>query len=474
MKRIVAKIGVFVVFLLLVLYFTNNIFKFKYYDGIYSMTKYYEQPDESIDVLFLGSSHAFTSFNTGVFWNEYGIPSYVLAGPGQPLWNTYYYLKEALKYQKPKMIVLEGYLTASDEEFSDKTKMMKNLFGMRFSFDKLAAFTESVPREEWKDYFFEYIQYHSRYDKLSIEDFYRDQGTKEFYNWKGFVGIKRFDGSLVHNNVADVKETEELYEKEEKYYRKIIELANKQDIPILIVITPYADISEEEKKRYNRAAEIADDYDVDFIDFNTYSDKMGLDFAKDAADLGHLNLYGSIKYSEYLGDYLVKSYELDDHRGDLKYSSWEKNYEFYDEERNVFNLVNCKDIASLSEEIKKGRYLVVISVDGSCNVEETKIISFFNSLGLEGDNKGLWIINQDEKVSIADIEKRQMCIPLDVHEVYVRQLGNDSECSNEIYIDGNLYKKVNNGINIVVYDIATGRIADFIGLNADKEYEIER
>lgn len=58
----------------------NRVFKMKYGDGIYSLTKFYEQKKDSVDVLVLGSSHAFENINTGTLWDEYGMASYVLGG----------------------------------------------------------------------------------------------------------------------------------------------------------------------------------------------------------------------------------------------------------------------------------------------------------------------------------------------------------------------------------------------------------
>ena len=95
-KKTVVRITGFLLILLMVLAGINRVFKMKYGDGIYSLTKFYEQKKDSVDVLVLGSSHAFENINTGTLWDEYGMASYVLGGSRQPSWNTYYYLKEAL------------------------------------------------------------------------------------------------------------------------------------------------------------------------------------------------------------------------------------------------------------------------------------------------------------------------------------------------------------------------------------------
>ena len=73
MKKTVVRITGFLLILLMVLAGINRVFKMKYGDGIYSLTKFYEQKKDSVDVLVLGSSHAFENINTGTLWDEYGI-----------------------------------------------------------------------------------------------------------------------------------------------------------------------------------------------------------------------------------------------------------------------------------------------------------------------------------------------------------------------------------------------------------------
>ena len=65
MKKAIFRIGIFLVILMLLLFRWNSVFKMKDGDGIYDLTKFYELEDNTVDVLILGSSHAFEDFNTG-------------------------------------------------------------------------------------------------------------------------------------------------------------------------------------------------------------------------------------------------------------------------------------------------------------------------------------------------------------------------------------------------------------------------
>ncbi|GAK74794.1 hypothetical protein JCM19296_372 [Nonlabens ulvanivorans] len=67
--------------------------------------------------MFLGSSHAFCTFNPAIFFKENGIKGYVFASNEQPLWLSYHYLIEVLKTQKPEVIVLETFYISENNEY---------------------------------------------------------------------------------------------------------------------------------------------------------------------------------------------------------------------------------------------------------------------------------------------------------------------------------------------------------------------
>ena len=130
-KKSILKIVAFLLILLMVLTRWNSIFKFKWGDGIYQVEKFYELPKDSVDLLFVGSSHAIVNFNVGKLYDDYGITSFVFGGAMQPMWNSYYALKEALKTQKPKLIVLEGYSVCFTGNYAIDQYLIKNYNGYK-------------------------------------------------------------------------------------------------------------------------------------------------------------------------------------------------------------------------------------------------------------------------------------------------------------------------------------------------------
>lgn len=60
---------------------------------------FYDEPKNTLDVIFIGSSHVMCSVYPMELYDRYGIASYVFASSAQLLPQSYYQLKEALRYQ---------------------------------------------------------------------------------------------------------------------------------------------------------------------------------------------------------------------------------------------------------------------------------------------------------------------------------------------------------------------------------------
>ena len=75
------------------------------YDSTRKVNGFYAEEKDSLDFVFVGSSQMFTTVVPAVLWEEYGITSYDFGNNEQPMYLSYYYIKEALKYQKPKTLL---------------------------------------------------------------------------------------------------------------------------------------------------------------------------------------------------------------------------------------------------------------------------------------------------------------------------------------------------------------------------------
>ena len=154
----------------------DRILLIKRYDGVKPMESFYAQEPGTVDVLLMGNSHMGVHVDTATLWREYGISAFALWGGVQPMWNSYYFLGEALKYQQPKAVVLEIGGLSYDWEYADEATQLKNVAGMHLSLNKLEAIKATAPEDRWLSLLLGLPLYHQRYGELTQEDF-------EYFPW---------------------------------------------------------------------------------------------------------------------------------------------------------------------------------------------------------------------------------------------------------------------------------------------------
>lgn len=321
MKKTIMRFA-FVFILFLSCFMIDRVLKIKSEHGINQKEGIYVQPENSIDVVFMGTSHVHCGINTALLWEEYGISAYDYSGAEQPLWMTYYYLKELLKYQEPELVVVDLYAPARFKEDYQYKWIEENIYGMKFSLNKLEMMSVSIEASKIWNYFPDFATYHSRYDELKIDDFrYALKDEAELAVFKGYTPyMNRME---LEKPEVFTEERSGLTSKSEKYLKKIIEYAGENNVKLALIVIPYY-ITEEDKKTYNQIMDIAEENNVLFVDYNEFYDEIGLDFSCDLNDESHLNYWGSSKFSEYIGDILSKE-GFADRRKEKGYESWNEN-----------------------------------------------------------------------------------------------------------------------------------------------------
>ncbi len=171
---------------------------------------------------------------------------------------------------------------------------------------------------------------HSRYKDLTKNDFFDENNS---INYKGFD----YRNTTVQFETPDVSGMTEDFvfdEKHEKYLRLMIELAREKNIPFVVMTTPYV-VTIDEQGYLNYVETICEQEGVTYIDFNKMYDEVGIDFSTDMAENVHLNFSGTKKLTQYLGNYITANYEVPDHRGDEKDSSWDVDARINRENREI-------------------------------------------------------------------------------------------------------------------------------------------
>lgn len=295
------------------------------------IAEYYDE-DKDHDVVFIGDCEVYENFSPKVLWEDYGINSYIRGSAQQLIWQSYYLLEDTLRYEKPDVIIFNVLAMQYNEPQREAYNRM-TLEGMKWSMSKVRSIQASMTASEnFLDYVFPILRYHSRWSELSGEDV-RYLFDTEKVSHNGYymrVDVKPAENVPEGNILANYQFGDNAY----FYLDKITQLCKENDILLVLVKAPslypyWYDEWEEQMETY------AVDNDLLYINFLELVEETGLDFSQDTYDGGlHLNLSGAEKITAYLGERLTEECGLQDRRGEEELSeAWKAKIAAYEAER---------------------------------------------------------------------------------------------------------------------------------------------
>ncbi|MDD5924314.1 MAG: hypothetical protein PUC88_05965 [Clostridia bacterium] len=326
MKRLkpIIKITAFSLIFSVVLYALSYMAKpagynLRHIEGIYA------EEDNSLDVVYIGGSAAFVYYAPLKAWNDYGIVSYDYAADTiQPeLYKTM--IKEILKTQTPKLIVVD----ARSFQYRDKDNIdaqppgevpyRNTLTGMRLSQNKvdfINKYVEKQTGDEKLSYCFDIIKYHDIIVCFNGNNIKMMFGKyKEPFNGFYFVPkveeIENYDFSTTDKKAVS-SDTEEIL-------NDLLDYMDGTGIDYLFTVSPYAE-KKEHKMIFNYVQEKVENRGYKFIDCNEYTDIMKMDFDRDFYNENHVNIFGAEKYTDFLSEYIITNYAVPNRKDDSKYA----------------------------------------------------------------------------------------------------------------------------------------------------------
>lgn len=286
----------------------------------------YAEPNHSLDVLLMGSSHMLNAVSPMQLWEEHGIVSNNLAQNGQVLPVTYYHLQEALRTQRPKLVVLDIYKAIQDSLIDTHANLHYTLDNMRPGLPKLRAVFDLLPREERTEYLLDVVIYHSRWKELTEADFLPHDTTE-----KGAEALFKTT-PLPDFRVLPATETAPPAPSAIDYLERIVALCREEEVPLLLIAVPFATPEPDDMDRQqvvNGLASYAAEWGVPFLNMMHVTEEMGFDYSTDMADVYHANWRGMEKITSWLGEYLSGQCGIPDRRGEPAYAAWDQALESY-------------------------------------------------------------------------------------------------------------------------------------------------
>ena len=329
------------------LYFLQRLLLPKYASEIVegAMIAEYYQEEKNHDVIFIGDCEVYENFSPQVLWDDFGINSYIRGSAQQLIWQSYYILEDALRYEIPKVVIFNVQSMQFDKPDKEAYNRM-TIDGMKWSLSKMGAIEASMTdKESCLDYIFPALRYHSRWNDITSEDWeYMFDTPRVSHN--GYymrVDTKAAEDVPEGKPLADYRFGEVDYE----YLDKLTKLCKVNNIELVLIkapsLYPYW-YGQWEKQIENYAKE----NDLLYINFLELTEETGLNFDTDTYDGGlHMNLAGAEKISRYLGKILMQETKLKDRRNEEALTAmWDKKRERYDADREeqYREFENIKDV----------------------------------------------------------------------------------------------------------------------------------
>lgn len=261
------------------------------------------EPKNTIDLLVLGDSEAYASFSPMEIWKTYGVTSYVCATANQLLVDSRHFLEQAFENQTPKIVLLEVNACFRQIKLSDIVE----------------ARIETV---------FPLFYYHDRWKTLKLSDFKKGAEYSWKDDYKGFRFNKSIDPIMNEEYMIKTDEVEELSAMNEESLEKIIEFCNNHGAKLILYSAP--SIKNWSYEKHNGIQLFTNRHNLDYVDTNIVPE-VKIDWLSETRDRGdHVNYFGAVKVTDYVGKFIMSKYKLPDHRNDPQYDVWNNSQIVYD------------------------------------------------------------------------------------------------------------------------------------------------
>lgn len=306
----------------------------KYVDGIVEgafVAEYYREVKDH-DLLFVGDCEVYENFSPAVLWQDFGINSYIRGSAEQYIFQSYYLLEDAFRYERPDVVVFNIQSLQFAEAQSEAYNRM-SLEGMKWSPTKVKAIFASMKEgEHFLDYLFPILRYHTRWSQLEPTDveYLFHAKPVSFNGYYMRVDAKPAENVPTGKPLADYSFGDNAW----KYLDKMVELCEKEKVQLVLIKAPslypyWYPQWEEQVERYAR------EKGLPYLNFLELQEETGINYQTDTYDGGlHMNLSGAEKLSRWLGEWLVEHTGLTDRRGEADLSTrWEEKLSAYEAEK---------------------------------------------------------------------------------------------------------------------------------------------
>lgn len=309
------------------------------------ITGFFEERENSLDAVFLGSSATYAFWCAPIAFAEYGITVYTYSTASQPLYAAKFLIDDALKTQPDALYIVN----ISNVSENYEQHLQKLLIDYPFSINKLLMTDYlcdmyGLSLSERMEYYFPIIRFHGRWNELTETDFFPEKNEYKCANYyKTFLTSAVDVGSFKY----DFEAVKELTETVEKGLNDLLDYCEEKNANVLFYVSPQV-VSKSRAAQQNTMIDIVEKRGFDVLDLRECVDEIALNTKKDYYNKNHTNLHGSIKVTDYIARYLIENYGFEDKRGQEEYSDWtEAASKYYEKISKYLNKTDREYLKSM-------------------------------------------------------------------------------------------------------------------------------
>lgn len=448
--------------------------KYDYSNSSWPTTSTYEQfydmSRDSIDVLFLGSSVMVNAVSPQQIYRTYGIRCYNLGSENQSPVISYYWLKEALRYQSPKAVVMDCRFLFSLHKENPLNMIeglvRKSIDPMKWSSVKMAAVHDICSIDEGQDelsYYLTNLRYHERWKVLTIDDYDTSMQSAPL---KGFAPIYENGPETYETFVpSDTAAMTEFDEHMGVYLDKITDLCKEEGIRLILIDLPGNQMNDSIN---NLLTSYASDHGIEYLNYCEESLYRSIGAVLPEENVtAHANLPGALKFSDAIGKYLRETAGIQA-VPDEQYTSCDTYHE-----HSIRNdlLKKTDDFETYLSLLNDPAYTVFISVSEDAGADQSENIrQLWSELGLSVSLQGMYEAGYTAVISDEGIyeEAGQSFLShtaqfMNRHHTYtIESAGRSVGSWSSVRIDSTEYSRGTPGINIVVFDEMFSKVIDSV------------
>lgn len=253
------------------------------------------QETEDVDIVFIGSSHAYRGFDPREF-KQAGVTSFNLGSTSQTPFNSYYLLRDYLPALDPELVVMDLYWNMLVQDGLESTiDIVSNAQHKNGVIDMVV---DSKNAEAANSLLVNAIQ--RLHTPLHEVEQVNDQ--VDVYVPGGFTQTLFKKNTVTKKQLENLAPMEfEFAEVQREYIHKIIRLCKKHDIQLVFVVTPVTHYYRNKLLNYpeyfSAISAIAEKHQIPLIDYNQRKD-LELNALKEFYDEDHLTQPGVKKFNK--------------------------------------------------------------------------------------------------------------------------------------------------------------------------------